>query len=788
VSDTIPAPAFDAEAFYKTVLPESGHFCLVHIPADGAKNRRHLWAHGRDAFCKLAAETVGTDTNWYFGTAAFRNPGTEYSGRTIDNVQARRCFHLDIDAGAEKYKKHPDGAYPTLEDAEKAVLHFCHTTGVCGNLLVRSGAGVHLYCCLTEDVPPDVWKPVAEKLERVCLAHGLKADRACTKDPSRLLRPPGGIHKNGNKVYYLLASQDGVTVPAHSLADFEAKLDEQLARIPAPNALPAPIRPRLPVNDGALAGAPSRSAHDIKQHCALLQAFEATGLPQSEPAWVHALSVVKCTLEGEPLAHEWSAKADCYAPAETQKKLDARKGAHRCEVIAADFEACANCPHRANNGTPLTAGLSRRIPPGVAEKAFIDTLVELDPIAFARKLKDAANLLGVPISAVKAAVKARKAELEGEAAQDEPPFADDEPWTEPVDGAELLAGIGRLIRAHIACEPQTVVAATLWVVFTWFIDAAHVAPIANITAPEKRCGKTQLLTLLGKLACRPLTASNITPAALFRAVEAWRPTLLIDEADAFLKDNEELRGIINSGHTRDSAFVIRTVGDDFTPKRFSTWGCKALCGIGRLAETLADRSIVLELRRKKPDETVARLRHTPDETFETLRRKLSRFAQDNMEAFQRARPNLPAALHDRAQDNWEPLLAVAALAGGEWAQVAQRVAVKISGASDSVASLSTELLADLREIFAQRGESKVRTTDMVSALCSSNFGDSPWATFNRGQCITPRQIAKRLTEFGIKSKPMRIGGTVERGYALTDFTDVFERYLPHRGEEEPDDK
>jgi len=106
------------------------------------------------------------------------------------------------------------------------------------------------------------------------------------------------------------------------------------------------------------------------------------------------------------------------------------------------------------------------------------------------------------------------------------------------------------------------------------------------------------------------------------------PTLLIDEADSFLKDNEELRGAINSDHTRQSAYVIRCVGDDHEPCQFSTWGAKAISGIGQLADTLMDRSVVLTLRRKLPTESVQRLRHADQSLFCVLASKLARFSSD----------------------------------------------------------------------------------------------------------------------------------------------------------------
>ena len=141
--------------------------------------------------------------------------------------------------------------------------------------------------------------------------------------------------------------------------------------------------------------------------------------------------------------------------------------------------------------------------------------------------------------------------------------------------------------------------------------------MAIITAPEKRCGKSQFLFLLGRMVNRPFAASNITPAALFRSIDLWQPTLLIDEADTFIHENLELRGLLNCGHSRELAKVVRVVGDKQILKCFYVWGAKALAGIGRLADTLVDRAISLELRRKLPYERTERLRNAEPELFET---------------------------------------------------------------------------------------------------------------------------------------------------------------------------
>ena len=354
-------------------------------------------------------------------------------------------------------------------------------------------------------------------------------------------------------------------------------------------------------------------------------------------------------------------------------------------------------------------------------------------------------------------------------------FSDVEPWPSEVNASALLRDLSATVRRFIVCDHHTAIAASLWVAMTHLMDAVDVAPLAVITAPEKRCGKSQLLTLLGKLAHRPLTASNISPAALFRAVDAWKPTLLVDEADAFMKENEELRGILNAGHTRDSAYVVRVVGDDFKPARFSVWGAKALAGIGHLADTLMDRAIVLELRRKLPNEQVERLRYAESGLFEELAAKLARFADDNREAVRRARPELPASLNDRAQDNWEPLLAIAHVAGGKWPELGRQAAFKLSGSDSPTMTLGTELLADIREIFEHKKVLRITSADLIEALCADD--EKPWATYNRVKPINPRQISKRLGEYDIRPKTVRVGYDRAKGYEREQFEDAFSRYL-----------
>lgn len=406
--------------------------------------------------------------------------------------------------------------------------------------------------------------------------------------------------------------------------------------------------------------------------------------------------------------------------------------------------------------------------------AAVSRLAALTPLEYELVRECEAHQLGVRVSVLdKEVTKSRADEQKwsSNALLPEP----EEIWPESVDGAELLDELVDTICRFIICDRSTAITAALWIAFTWFIDRVQVAPLAVITAPEKRCGKSQLLALIGQLSRRPLFASNISSAAVYRVIEKRCPTLLVDEADSFLKDNEELRGVINSGHTRQAAYVLRTVGDNHEPCQFSTWGAKAISGIGHLSETVMDRAVVLELRRKLPEEKVDRLRHAESGLFKTLASKLARFAEDAGLAVEQARPVLPERLNDRAQDNWEPLLAIADHVGGGWPSRARDAALSLSGVDQESLSLSAELLRDIREAFEHKQAQRMTTAKLLESLNADE--ERPWATYNRGSPMTPRQLAKRLADYHIKSHDMRFGHEVRKGYELTHFADAFDRYL-----------
>lgn len=411
-------------------------------------------------------------------------------------------------------------------------------------------------------------------------------------------------------------------------------------------------------------------------------------------------------------------------------------------------------------------------PGALFESAILDTIAQVRQSSPAdwQRIREAAKKAKVQVSELDRLTRPSAREDDGGL------FPTIEPWPEPVDGAALVRELADTLRQYVVCEPETADAAALWIVFTWFIDQVHVAPIANITAPLPNCGKSTLLEFMETFSFQPLKCDGISPAALFRSMDKWQPTLLIDEVDTFLRDNEDARGVLNSGHRRNG-FIIRVVGDDHEPRRFSTWGAKALCGIGSIADTLASRSIRLELRRKLPHESVENLRFMQPELRDRLQRQLARLHADIADLVAAARPAPVAGLSNRAADNWEPLQQIAEAIGGEWPARVKAVAMTITGLDDAdqAPDVATELLRDIKTVFDEKRADRIFTADLVEALHAD--GEAPWNTYNRGKPITARQVSSRLKTFGIKSRDIRIGAINKKGYLLDDFRDAFKRYL-----------
>jgi hypothetical protein len=350
-------------------------------------------------------------------------------------------------------------------------------------------------------------------------------------------------------------------------------------------------------------------------------------------------------------------------------------------------------------------------------------------------------------------------------------LADPEPWPEPVTLSDVLSEAVAAVRRHVWVGENEAVAAALWTAWSYHVQAFDVAPLLRVTSPVKRCGKTTLGRVLAAMLPRVLSVSSITPAALFRVIEQASPTLVIDEVDTFLAGSDELRGLLNAGHTRDSAFVVRVEGEDHQPRKFSVFGAKLLLGIGGVAPTIEDRSITIALERKPPGANVARLTRRALAALRDVGRRFARWAIDHGDEIDPdADPAAPETLNDRQADCWRPLFHLADLAGGDWPRRARQAAVALAVADED--ELPLRLLADLRAVFVASGRDAMATGELLGLL--QKLPDSPWPTLCHGRPITPHRLARTLAQFGIRPRHERNW----RGYLKADFAAAWERYCP----------
>jgi hypothetical protein len=213
-----------------------------------------------------------------------------------------------------------------------------------------------------------------------------------------------------------------------------------------------------------------------------------------------------------------------------------------------------------------------------------------------------------------------------------------------------------------------------------------------------------------------------------------------------------------------------------------------LAGIGDLPDTVRDRSIEIEMMRKRPEEKVKRLRRRDGSELHQLNCQIARWVQDNLEKLRNANPEIPGGLHDRAADAWEPLIAIADLAGGDWPQRSRNAALLLSGEGVIQDNTTTTILfGDIKVVLSsdlpyvtRDGERQMTSEKLAGALVA--IEEHPWAEFGRsGKPITKYTLARLLRPYKIRPATIRIGPAPEdtaKGYKISQFTDAFARYLP----------
>jgi hypothetical protein len=319
------------------------------------------------------------------------------------------------------------------------------------------------------------------------------------------------------------------------------------------------------------------------------------------------------------------------------------------------------------------------------------------------------------------------------------------PHVDRGEGAALLDDVHKFKRFIAYPSEHAQVAHVLWIAHAHLMSAWESTPRIAFLSPEPASGKTRSMEVTELLVPDPVAAVNVTPAYMFRKCgsEGSSPTILFDEIDtvfgAKAKEHEELRALLNSGHRRGATAgrcIVR--GKIVETEEISSYAAVALAGLGWLPDTILSRSIIVRMRRRAPDEKVEAFRrrvHAPG--GEALRRRLAGWAVTIVDEVTEARPDMPAGVEDRGADMWEPLLAIADIAGGEWPKRARAAAVALVAVTHEVEpSLNLRLVADLRTVFGETEELATKT--ILAQLCA--LEDAPWKDL-KGKPISDNQLA-----------------------------------------------
>ena len=436
---------------------------------------------------------------------------------------------------------------------------------------------------------------------------------------------------------------------------------------------------------------------------------------------------------------------------------------------------------------------------GKVDDAFLDEVCKLDDLAYDRARVTALKLLGLgkleTLDKQRAATRKRWAETPG--STEIPPVPDDDqPWPEPVTdiGPVLDTALAELTR-YVIAPLHRLATAVLWSAYVHLLPRANlgidVAPRLGIRSKIKRSGKSTLLECVENLTPNPVLAGSITPSSVFRIIDATRATVLMDEADNIVnKDSSpDLLAILNSGHRRRTAYVIRSVPTEdggWTPVKFNTFTGIAFAGLDVLPETLQDRCIALPLHRATREEKPAHLVNGYSPVLIECRRKFARWAADLTEL---QAVTLPPELFNRTGDNWRGLFSIAEAAGGEWSGRTRQAAMEEIGEEDSNRSL--QLLEAIWQIFAEKKVVRMHTLALLQALL--NVEEAPWKNVNDGREIDGYWLREKLKGFLPRpanpkeaaalhrSREWREGkGPAHKGYTEEHLREAWWRYLERK--------
>jgi hypothetical protein len=428
----------------------------------------------------------------------------------------------------------------------------------------------------------------------------------------------------------------------------------------------------------------------------------------------------------------------------------------------------------------------------VEREALLDEISRLPRGVYEPVRRSVAKLLNWRAGALDDDRKQRRGRPQSDADDEAAKAGHIEPWPDPVlDLASVLElAVQQMRRFLIVPSPSYLDAAALWCAHSYLLrNEAFGVTFTSLLAfqsPLKRCGKSTALKCVHLMSCNAHLISSISASSLFRIIDEFGVSLMLDEADNVFRDEKsDLLAVFNAGRDRLTARVMRveSLGDGkFKVREFNTFTAVALSSIKALPATLQDRAIVLSLKRATHGERPERLTLTERGPLIDVGRRLARWAAD-LPAQSLPRP-APTGLHNRIEDSWFVLFQVAELAGGDWPERCRKAAhadLVRQETNDADGGRDADLLADVWTVFREQNRLRLFTEDLCNAL--NSLEESPWRLANGGKPVDGYFLKRHLTDFlpndseSLEPRKWREGAVQARGYHERHFEDAFVRYL-----------
>lgn len=355
-----------------------------------------------------------------------------------------------------------------------------------------------------------------------------------------------------------------------------------------------------------------------------------------------------------------------------------------------------------------------------------------------------------------------------------------DPWHEPVAGTVLLEELRSAYHRFIYQPDHYHHVDAVCTLLSYCYDIFDFLPILLLTSPEPECGKTRKQELYNAHWHAPFRTGNSTSAVLFRAIEKYHPSILIDEFDSLSEDQRQaIFNIINNGYQKGlKAHRVETIGKKFEIMEYDCFGLKAIAAIkaSTFPKATVSRSICMRMNRPPNGERAPRFRASKYDGTD-LKRKCVRWVEDHSEQLRVTEVEMPEELSDRQMDIWEPLFIIAKVAGGEWPEKIRSAALSLRGVNDGeVQPIGNQLLAHIHKYFMETGNDRVSSADLCKWL--NELDDAGYSNWSHSKGIAQVRLAKELKNYDVFPDSIRLaeGGT-KKGYLRVWFGNAFNRYL-----------